>query len=388
VDNADPGFQAGDPIWEMVGWVRADGNADAEVQHLAAVTTPDVPWDPATDYQCGTAGNPGSRSATVLEPAWPGDPAPAWTFWEEMLGANEIYCRAGTFDTTAATVVDFDTFPYGPDRPLDTTVSDERLLTACVFNEATYGCDSVRTAGEARDVAATDTLGAVHVVWIDTRSGATEVFYKATKYWASSTNSTLATDCATPTEAFIDVSFDLAWDCDIRRYLVYYGTDPEGPYDNAAAPIVVYPGPPPPLTAVIGGLALGTTYYVAVVAEDEARNVSPFDFDPAQDNPGLWFEQSIMTPTPCFPKSLFQVEVLDWIIFNVSKPAGYFLVPPDPTGNHVDDPAPITPFTSGQGVPGLRNGVLLTFYNVDLLGKSLRVATNPAADRVIVTFVP
>jgi hypothetical protein len=92
------------------------------------------------------------------------------------------------------------------------------------------------------------------------------------------------------------------------RYLVYYGTEQGGPYENTdldrsdpAVPntIIIRADRPleDPFVEVIDDMFSDTRLYFAVIAEDEARNVYPPDFDPLVHSPAsLPNETSVRTP--------------------------------------------------------------------------------------------
>jgi len=134
-----------------------------------------------------------------------------------------------------------------------------------------------------------------------------QVYFKRNDRTATMNPARLEAKYSAPGVAHIDATFDVVASCPtplagerMQRYLVYYGTDPGGPFLNAANPIVVNHSPllGPTVTVRLDGLLPATTYEVIVVPEDEARNVFPAAFDPdlpvAQAN-----EIAIATPVRC-----------------------------------------------------------------------------------------
>jgi len=314
LDNSDLDWGAGQ-IWTMAGWVRGDGSgAGANLEHRRDPTVIDVPWNPTAEHGLGPAPLAASRSATALDPNF-GALSGAWSFWKEGVGPfTELVCRAGTLDTVALSI-DFNLFPIAPARPPDTSLSAVRPLTHCLFDEGSFACPSARSSGEARDMAAVSerSPGAGgpgnHLVWIDTRTAATEVWYKRTDTWTGGLWAQPDSACETLTEARVRTRIDPPQDClgafpfpeRVRRVLVYYGTGQGGPYQNAGSPIAVAPDPLLPVFVEIGGLALNTTYWIIAVPEDEARNLYPSDFDPTENRASWDGEQSVRTPASCSP---------------------------------------------------------------------------------------
>ena len=176
----------------------------------------------------------------------------AFVFWADTLGAaQEIVYRAGLLDETASPGTTFDLFPFEPQRPLDPAVSETLQLSACAVDEATFACDPTRTAGRAGQPSVLSDpgiRGLVYAVWRDTRNGVGNIRYTRSDLGVRQTAPQLSTLCSDPDMTRVHVSWTPSLSClsaqgaageRHRRFYVYYGTDPAGPYLNAANPIEV-----------------------------------------------------------------------------------------------------------------------------------------------------
>lgn len=317
IDDSDAEFGAGE-VWTMAGWIRNDAaGAESDVQHHVDPLAPDVTWDAGGDRDLGPAPFVTSRNEIILESGF-GEPAPAWAFWSDQVGPFlEIVGRAGLMDASLSPALDTATYPIPPTRPQDTTVSTVRQITHCRFDPTDFGCIATRPAGLAQDMAGADDSwaggggAANHLAWIDTRTGDTEVFYKRTDTFSAAAFPQITPSCATSIRAQAALEIlppamcgsNFPYTEKILTYEIYYGTDPGGPYLNAASPIVIEdPDPNRPEKVMLTDLALGTTHYVIVVPEDEARNLQPADFDPTEDRADWIGEVSFDTPAACAPE--------------------------------------------------------------------------------------
>jgi len=316
MDSGTTGFAS--PLWHGVAWYESRNMElqlliDAQHQTDASVAGPAWQDPDALVDRAGLEGE-GGPVISVL-PEHGGEPSPFFLVWTDGgPGGYDLFYRAGLLDPVRDPPIDLSRFPLGPDRPTDPVVSTNLLLTACDYDEATGDCITNRAAGRAVKAAMDDGWGYLWVAWIDDRNGREEVWFKRTDYQIEQVpDPTLSTSCPAPNAARITVEWALHAGCvrptpeRLERYLVYYGTDPGGPYLNAATPIVIDDDGalPDPVTLDIDDLASNTFYYVIVVPEDEARNLWPSDFDPSADLPASPDnEKSITTPdcsAPCDP---------------------------------------------------------------------------------------
>ena len=184
------------------------------------------------------------------------------------------------------------------------------------------------------------------------------------------------------------MEFDLVTTCGagfanerMGRYLVYWGTNAGGPFDNAASPLVVdhATAGPSPVTRRIAGLLPGTRYQIVVITEDQARNVDPPDFDPGADGAGAYFiERDVTTPAPCAVTGpcLYRSDVTQ-LQPHAPPRAAVYLVPPTAQDVSLRGAAYHCPFATGDLEPdatALTNGVALSLYQVDLAIGTLRLA--------------
>jgi len=300
------------PHWHGLSWyqdlaVPVDIRFDA--QFLREATVADPPWGPDLSVGAGGAGREEGLALSVLDGGGAGEPAPVFLFWTEPVGAaTEILSRAGTLEADGALPIDLDAYPFPPTRPTDPALSTNLALTACAYEEATGGCLSSRAAGSARRAVSDEEEGDVFAAWIDDRSGTASVWFKRTDREVEPPEPVVQAFCPTPDTRAAAVSFrqlkPYRYDRDrnqmvpekVIRYLVYYGRDPGGPYENTdrdgsdpGVPDTIFltadAGLPDPAWADITGLETGATYYVIVVPEDEAHNLYPPDFDPLADRP-------------------------------------------------------------------------------------------------------
>jgi len=225
-------------------------------------------------------------------------------------GFADLFYRGGLLDLAATPSIDLDTFPFPAVRPTDPVASTKIQLTACSWDEVTGDCVGNRTAGRAARPAVDEADGNLFLAWVDDRSGGPEIWFKRTDRTAGCLTAGLTAACSSWDSSRITVEWSPIPECcacldveKMERYLVHYGTDPVGPYDNAASPLVVVDDGnlPDPVTLEIDGLALDTLYSVIVVPEDEARNLYPPDFDPFTDGdlPPPCNEESVTTPAYC-----------------------------------------------------------------------------------------
>jgi hypothetical protein len=375
------------PAWLMTVY-QDEGRApdvircDARRVEDAVVPAPD--WQAADrDLSQVAAAGDGGPSVSVL-PAGPAA-AEAWVAWQDSrFGAREIACRGAWLDQAAADPVDLGRFPYAPARPADVAVAGDMQLSHCVFDEATSGCGPTRVAGEAGDVEIDSNEIATWAAWSDTRDGNHEIYVKRTDRRVARVVPELLAGCGVSGDAWIDVRFDPLTACPdaqerMVRYSVYYGTDPGGPFLDAATPIVVmHDAATTPTTVRLAGLAPGTTYAVVVVPEDQARNVSPPGFDPQADGPAaLADERSIVTPQPCVPQiCLWRSDVVQLLPHAPSRAAVY-LVPPSPDDIALQGAEYRCPFATGDVEPdanALDNRVPLVLYQVNRPLDTLRLA--------------
>lgn len=314
LDSASNPWISFGPTWHFVAWADFRSGDPAptvmlDAGHHRDSQTLDVPWL-APDLQLAPTTDAGDGGPAVSL-HYNFDPElPAYVFWaDSRLGARELFYRGGRMRATGP---DMSVFPIPALRDLDPRVSADTLLSACEVDEATLDCASSRAAGDASSPASLEDFDQVYVAWADSRDGASNIYFKRTDRQVRLDDIVLVPRCVSPSATELVVSFAPPRSCTdafptperVRRYLVYHGTDPGGPYANAAAPIDVRHEDITGLRAeiVIGGLAPATTYTVVVVPEDEARNLLPPDFDPTRDAPDLHYnEREATTPDPCEP---------------------------------------------------------------------------------------
>jgi len=311
---------APDPLWHGIFWYQDIGPAVAlrfDAQHQRLPTGPGPVWGP--DLGVGGAGlRDEGLAVAVSDGGSLGEPASVFLFWTSPAGASsEIFARGGLLEADTPVPVDLDTNPFPAVRPTDSVLSVNNRLTACAWDEATGDCIDTRPAGGARRAVAEATERAVFVAWIDDRTGTPSVWIKRTDREVSHVDPVLQAWCPVPDTRAVNVSFDKipthdSWAGErIARYLVYYGRDPGGPYENTDLD-GSDPGVPDtiilaedgslqtPAWADIPDLEPDTTYHVVVVPEDEARNVYPPDFDPLAGRPDPpRNEAAITTPIVC-----------------------------------------------------------------------------------------
>jgi len=311
-------FSMNTPIWVSAVWedFRAGPGPPRigfDARHLPTPAAPGPDWQAPDEMPAATPSAACGGPAVTTRVTW--DPAltPVWVGWhDDRLGWLEIHQRGGVLSPLNPVAIDFTTYPIPPVRSNDPALSVISPLTHCTVDAATFDCLPDRTAGDALDIEFVSDMESVHAVWSDSRDGARNIYYKRTdeEVWILAPR--LATGCSALDTAFIDATFDLISCCPrphgnerMGRYLVYYGTDPGGPYLNAASPIEVLHDPAlgSQATVRIDGLSPGQTYQVIVVPEDEARNLFPPGFDPDADEPNAHNnEAATATPANCAPE--------------------------------------------------------------------------------------
>ena len=382
LDSATNCFRTADPAWLMMacddarvapGLVRCDG------RYMGSPAGPSPDWqDPDEDVTTMSSSGDGEPAVTL---SFQGDrPTPAWIAWQDSrFGAREIAYRAGVLDRSAPDVIDFSSFPIAPVRPLDPAASRDFQLSHCVLDPATFQCPTTRAIGDAVDVELDANEFGTYAVWSDSRDGNREIYFKRTDRAVRSQPPRLTAGCGPSGDAWVDVEFDLLDTCTaslqsekMGRYLIYYGTNPGGPFLNAAAPMEVIHdlAGPSPVTRRIAGLLPGTTYQVIVVPEDQARNVSPASFDPMADvaaaHPN---EAAIVTPIPCVPVDpcLWRSDVTS-VDPHVPARGSVYLSPPNAEDISLQGPSHQCPFATGDleiDAGALTNGIPLVLYQVN-----------------------
>jgi len=324
---AGPVALDGSPDWHGVFWYQDLGfpvELQFDAQFFRDPQTPDPAWGPDLGVGAGGVGRDEGVALSVFSGGGPGDPAPVFLFWTDLVGtATEILSRGGLLEADAPVPIDLDTYPFPPDRPSDPSVSTILAITACTYDEVTGGCASSRVSGSARYAVSGDEEGDAYVAWIDDRTGTPSVWFKRTDRVVDPPEPDLQLFCPAPDAPALNVSFRQLESFryvpgartyipeKMARYLVYYGRDPGGPYENTdrdgsdpGVPDTIFltadANLPDPAWADITGLETGTTYYVIVVPEDEARNRYPPGFDPLADRPDSPDnEVSFTIPTRC-----------------------------------------------------------------------------------------
>jgi hypothetical protein len=399
IDAAFNSFTTSEPAWVATAWeIFGSGGGipiqcDARFLEEPALPSPDwrVPDVAVSSAPGATEGDTSIALTTAFN-----QPVPAWLAWESSAQApSEISYRGGMLERSAADVIDFARFPYAAARALDPAVSEDFQLTHCAFEPATFDCIPARTAGVALDIELDANEFATYAVWSDTRDGQAEIYLKRTDRSVFNTPPRLSTGCGPLGDAWIDVAMDQVVTCPrpfagerMTRYLVFHGTDPGGPYANAASPIELMHDPAlgPTLTVRITGLPPGTLQQVVVVPEDEARNVSPPAFDPTEDGPvAHQNEASIVTADPCVAAQicLWRFDVTS---LRPHAPAreDVYLVPPSPEDVHLQGVAHQCPFGDGdleRDGNAATNGVPLLLYQVNRPIDTLRLARSGATIR-------
>ncbi|MFC2172129.1 hypothetical protein ACFLU6_05795 [Acidobacteriota bacterium] len=229
------------------------------------------------------------------------DPTGFLVYWLKKDSPRELDIRGGILDPSGTPPRDLSIFPFSPARtvPPDPAVSVAGPLTHCSWDEATGECTSIWQPSDTHE-------GLGHFKAADGRGfDLPSVFVVAFTYFLGSWDdenqiSIKMTDghvevpvlldvtasCRSAGEGQIDISFELLPECPaatfppefIERYLVYYGTSgPSGPFPERIE--VPNAGLADPHSVTIGGLTSGQTYTFALIAEDEARNINPQDFD-------------------------------------------------------------------------------------------------------------
>jgi len=317
----DSGRVASHPdLWHGLFWYEMRGPElhllmDGQYQVGAAVTDPS--WqDP--DPPVGLAGREEDGPALAVTEGgesieFPGAPpgfgaARTVAIWTDASpGGHDLYYRAGLMDAARSGPIDLDAIPFLARRPQDPAASTNQQLTGCSWDEGSWTCVPDRPAGRAVRAAMDEDHRDVYLAWVDDRNGQPELWFKRTDDVATQPFVTLSGSCPTPDTRRITASWSPSrcaspFHEKVALYPVYYGTDPGGPYLNAASPIVVEDDGslPDPVEVDIDGLDAGVPYFVIVVAEDEARNIHPNDFDPLADgvvSPSN--EEFFTTPTDC-----------------------------------------------------------------------------------------
>jgi len=260
-------------------------------------------------------------------------------FWDAIFD-GEIQFRSGVLNAGNPPLPrDFDTVPFLPQRaaPLDEVVSVQQPFSNCLWDDdwpdlAAAACNVVArdptTAARqvATDVRPRGGLGINHFasVFVDNRDGEEQIYLKTTDQTVGpAVLDGVSPSCSGPT-LVADVTFDLIQVCPstaewIARYFIYYGSvesdlaGPAGPFAHRVE--VPNVGLSSPTTVEIDGLNPGETYHFVVIAEDEARNIDPVDFDPrVPDNdlhPGQQASDVVMPDCAgCFIGGLDQVDGL------------------------------------------------------------------------------
>jgi len=391
-------------LWHGALWLQDRGPLivlAADAQRQVAPTATDPPWGPDASPDGAGISDESGLATAVLPGGAGGDPAPVLAFWGDPSG--EIAAQGGRLEQGAATPVDFSLPAFAALRPGDPTVSAREPLTACAVDDAVGACVATRTAGRALRPAVADGAGVVFLAFLDDRRGPLEPWWKRTDRSVAAVAAATSADCsaAVPGRAQITVSFSPVADCrsafgpdeHLRRYLVYYGSDPGGPFENTdltgADPfvpdtIVIEDDGllPVPVDITIDDLDLATRYAVIVVPEDEARNLAPPGFDPLLDGAAPWpGEAAVMTP-PC--------DVPGPCLYRTSSASldftGLFRSPRDPVTDVAFTPPAdlpyLCPFDAGNAdpdpvlAPGAPALVLYQVEGSDVTG--LRVAKDEA----------
>jgi hypothetical protein len=320
--DSSSGTRGEESVWNAVAWIdRNSGsvNFDGAFWEGMPGSVPSLDFDAAADAQV-TPDNSLQPELSVGVPD--ASVADLFVLWQHAgdSGPSEIYSRGGVLDPDAAEPRDLDTFPIPPGRsiPPDPTISLPEQLTFCQWDESTGVCtpmDRDAAAAGAVSVAAADGPGvdlpSTHaVVFADDRDGTSQIYLKLTDgSLATPTLVDALAGCEGVTAAQVDLSFNLLDECPsplpypeyIDRYLVYYGTQGlGGPFAGRVELDNV--GLTDPVSIQIGGLEQSVTYDFVLIAEDEARNIRPADFDPDSSANTVAPLQTISVDTPqCSP---------------------------------------------------------------------------------------
>jgi len=299
------------PLWHGVLWCQSMGPSVGMVfdaQYQDGPTTSGPPWqDPDAAVDAAGLQGEGGPALSVF-PSRAGEPTRVFLVWIDVgSGAQDLHYRGGLLDSGFVDPIGLDFEPFPLQRPTDPVVSTNRLLTACAWDEITGDCLSERTAGRATQVAMDEEDGELFTVWRDDRAGRAEVWFKRTDRSVEPPSISLEGSCPTPDTRRITVTWPQVPTCRsvpvarerIARYLVHWGRDPGGPYDDRI--VADDDGTlPDPVQVDIDGLEADTTYCVIVVPEDEARNVWPPGFHPMADLPASpRNEVCYTTPADC-----------------------------------------------------------------------------------------
>ncbi|MFC2172128.1 hypothetical protein ACFLU6_05790 [Acidobacteriota bacterium] len=252
------------------------------------------------------------------------DPTGFFIYWPTQYPPNELAVRGGLLDPSSTPPRDLSSYPFLPERtvPPDPAVSAAGLLTHCTWDEATGECLSIWQPSDTHDginhFSAADGRGfdlpSVYVVAFSYYSGSwdagSQIHFKITDGHVDlPTLLDAAASCRGAGEGQADISFELSPECPaatfppefIERYLVYYGTSgPSGPFPERIE--VPNTGLADPHSVTINGLMSGQTYTFALIAEDEARNINPQDFDQSSGSNTLAAQQYRTVTVPdCNP---------------------------------------------------------------------------------------
>ena len=263
-----------------------------------------------------------------------------------------------------AVPVNLDRFPLTPARlaPPDPLVSETSALSNCVWDDdwpslALGSCmPGPRPAGSrVGQVAIDDTPDdfsiSVHfaLVFSDDRDGVQQIYFKATDgFVAFPSLGSAEFACGAGGRPEAELSFPLLRECAasvterIERYIVYYGseetdgTTATGPFPKRVT--LARAGLFDPATLTISGLNPDETYHFVLLAEDEARNLSPAAFDPRTAENVLQPKQVFSGVTPpcdggCVVPDLSRVAELKAVkdglggidfVWNPDPPAGEY----------------------------------------------------------------
>lgn len=319
-------------VWNGGGY-RADGaahNVSFDAAYWTAPLTRMPDFDPGPDLSASIPpDSPGVDVAISLPPASSGAvaSASAFLFWARDGAPGEIVSRAGVLSPFTPMPRNLDQYPIAAQRvaPPDPAISLVSPHSNCLWSDdwpalAAGACvpqprpgGSAATHVQAADATAFGNVTpTVATVFADDRSGVSQVYFKqldgSVAAPAFSVPGGIAVGCSALREVEAQVTFALVAECAtarerVDRYLIYYGSETsegasaDGPFVNRfEVPNVALSNP---AIVTIPGLKAGEVYDFAIVAEDEARNLSPQSFDPRAVNTSLVTTQKfskVVTP--------------------------------------------------------------------------------------------
>jgi len=308
-DSSSAGF--GDTsVWTAAVWqfAAAPHTVSLDAAHWTSPTLRDPDFDLLADeFVSLPPDEPGTGPSISIAPSF-GSPSkpetPLFAFWTTDAGPTEIVARGGQLNQAPSPPRDLTEFPFEAIRvaPPDPTVSEVSPHSSCEWHDdwpalLAGSCVVNRVSGSARDVASADGLpflggvpAAFVTVFADDRSGTSQIYFKLADGQVSAPSIVdLTVACDDILTARADVTFAPLRACPdvtewIDRYLLYYGSadsegaTPNGPFVNRLE--IANLGLSDPHTVPLTGLNAGEIYHFVLIAEDEARNVSPAGFDP------------------------------------------------------------------------------------------------------------